>query len=152
MTIEMKPVAFVRNSRSTPEDDYWGGIVSEIVLADGIPDEALDGIDAFSHLEVVYCFNQVTATEFPFARHPRGNEAWPRVGIFAQRNKDRLNRIGLVTVELLERTGRTLRVRRLDAIDGTPVLDIKPVFRQFGPESEVKQPQWVDELLNDYWK
>ncbi|RYZ19267.1 MAG: tRNA (N6-threonylcarbamoyladenosine(37)-N6)-methyltransferase TrmO, partial [Chitinophagaceae bacterium] len=78
--------------------------------------------------------------------------AWPKVGIFAQRNKDRPNRIGLVTVELLERRERSLLVRRLDAIDGTPVLDIKPVFRQFGPQGELRQPVWVDELLKNYWK
>ncbi|RYY83144.1 MAG: tRNA (N6-threonylcarbamoyladenosine(37)-N6)-methyltransferase TrmO [Chitinophagaceae bacterium] len=152
MTVEMKPVAWVRNRRERPEDDFWGEIVSEIELAEGIPEEALEGIDLFSHLEIIYCFNQVNATEFPFARHPRGNKDWPRVGIFAQRNKDRPNRIGLVTVELIQRIGRTLRVGRLDAIDGTPVLDIKPVFHQFGPQGAIKQPEWVDELLKDYWK
>jgi tRNA-Thr(GGU) m(6)t(6)A37 methyltransferase TsaA len=152
MEISMTPIAFVHNSRRTPEDDNWGGITSEIILADGIPDEAFDGIETFSHLEIIYCFNQVADTDFPFARHPRGNKAFPRAGIFAQRNKDRPNRLGLVTVELLERRGRTLLVRRLDAIDGTPVLDIKPVFRQFGPQGAIRQPGWVDELLDDYWK
>ncbi|TCJ12566.1 tRNA (N6-threonylcarbamoyladenosine(37)-N6)-methyltransferase TrmO [Flaviaesturariibacter flavus] len=152
MTFSLAPVAFVHNVRSTPTDDYWGTVRSEIILADNVPAEALDGIEAFSHLEIIYCFNQVAEQDFPFARHPRGNTAWPRVGIFAQRNKDRPNRIGLVTVELLERGERSLLVRRLDAIDGTPVLDIKPVFRQFGTQGEVRQPAWVDELLQDYWK
>ncbi|GAA4324909.1 tRNA (N6-threonylcarbamoyladenosine(37)-N6)-methyltransferase TrmO [Flaviaesturariibacter amylovorans] len=152
MTIEMKPIAFVRNDRTAPVDDNWGGIISRIELADELPEEAFNGIEAFSHLEIIYCFNQVADTDFPYARHPRGNTALPRVGIFAQRNKDRPNRIGLVTVELLERTHRSLRVRRLDALDGTPVLDIKPVFREFGPQGEVCQPDWVSEIVKDYWK
>jgi tRNA-Thr(GGU) m(6)t(6)A37 methyltransferase TsaA len=152
MSISLEPIAFVHNSRSAPTDDHWGAIHSEILLAGHVPDEALDGIESFSHLEIIYCFDQVKESDFPFARHPRGNSAWPKVGIFAQRNKDRPNRIGLVTVELLERRGRSLLVRRLDAIAGTPVLDIKPVFRQFGPQGDIRQPGWVDELLEDYWK
>ncbi|RYZ00334.1 MAG: S-adenosylmethionine-dependent methyltransferase [Chitinophagaceae bacterium] len=152
MNIVLTPIAFVRNSRRSPVDDNWGAVESEIILAEGIPDEALDGIEAFSHLEIIYCFDQVAGAAFPFARHPRGNSALPRMGIFAQRNKDRLNRLGLVTVELLERRGRSLLVRRLDALDGTPVLDIKPVYREFGPQGEVRQPEWVAELLKEYWK
>jgi tRNA (Thr-GGU) A37 N-methylase len=74
------------------------------------------------------------------------------MGIFAQRNKDRQNWIGLTTVELIERTGRVLRVRYLDAIDGTPVLDIKPVFREFMPKTTIRQPEWVDDLMKDYWR
>ncbi len=74
------------------------------------------------------------------------------MGIFAQRKKDRPNSIGLCTVELLQHNGRTLKVKYLDAIDGTPILDIKPVFKEFQPKGEIKQPTWVSDLMKNYWK
>ena len=86
------------------------------------------------------------------ARHPRGNAAWPRVGILAQRGKDRPNRIGSTVVRILGREGRVLRVAGLDAVDGSPVLDVKPVFREFLPRGELRQPPWVRELTRDYWR
>jgi tRNA (adenine37-N6)-methyltransferase len=79
-------------------------------------------------------------------------EQYPLVGIFAQRKKDRPNHIGLTTVEVLGCNGRTLTVKNLDAIDGTPILDIKPVFREFAPVGDFKQPAWVADLMQDYWK
>ncbi|MES1220024.1 MAG: TrmO family methyltransferase, partial [Bacteroidota bacterium] len=71
--------------------------------------------------------------------------------IFAQRKKDRPNSIGLTTVELIERKGKTITVRYLDAIDGTPILDIKPVMKEFLPASEIRQPVWATELMKEYW-
>ena len=85
------------------------------------------------------------------ARHPRGNPAWPRIGIFAQRGKARPNRIGSTIVRIVERAGASLVVAELDAIDGTPVLDIKPVMREFLPRAEVAQPDWASELMREYW-
>jgi tRNA (Thr-GGU) A37 N-methylase len=85
------------------------------------------------------------------ARHPRGNTEWPKVGIFAQRAKMRPNRIGVTTCRLLEVDGLTLRVQGLDAIDGTPVVDLKPYMREFGPRGDVRQPQWSTELMAGYW-
>jgi tRNA (adenine37-N6)-methyltransferase len=152
MDIIVKPVAYVRNSRPTPGDDFWGGTISEIELAPGMPAEALDGIGLFSHLEIVYYFNQTGDGEIAHARRPRGNPAYPLMGIFAQRNKDRPNRIGLTSVELIEHTGRVIKVRYLDAIDGTPVLDIKPVFKEFLPKGEVRQADWVEDLMKEYWR
>jgi tRNA (adenine37-N6)-methyltransferase len=73
------------------------------------------------------------------------------MGIFARRKKDRPNRIGLCTVELIEHDGRIIRVRLLDAIDNTPVLDIKPVFREFEVSNSIVQPEWVSRLMKDYW-
>ena len=79
--------------------------------------------------------------------------AWPEVGIFAQRNKDRPNRIGITSVRLLKREGKTLFVDHFDGINGTPVLDIKPVIKAFSIDpAEIRQPQWVNEMLIDYWK
>ena len=73
------------------------------------------------------------------------------MGIYAQRKKDRPNQLGLCTVELVVHIGRTIKVKYLDAIDGTPVLDIKPVFKEFEVKGDIKQPQWSVELMKDYW-
>lgn len=149
--MNLTPIAFVRNQRVQPIDDNWLSIDTEIVLADDIPNEAIAGIEQFSHLEIIYHFHQVAVNEIVWAGHPRGNKAWPYTGIFAQRKKDRPNALGLCTVELLQVKDRCLRVRYLDAIDGTPVLDIKPVFRGFEPKGNIQQPAWVDELMQQYW-
>ncbi|RYF86823.1 MAG: tRNA (N6-threonylcarbamoyladenosine(37)-N6)-methyltransferase TrmO [Chitinophagaceae bacterium] len=152
MQIVLSPVAFVKNLRTTPTDDYWEEVISEITLADGIPTEAFDNISAFSHLEIIYYFNQLKVDEMVYSGHPRGNKLYPNMGIFAQRKKDRPNAIGLCTVELLEHNGRSIKVKFLDAIDDTPVLDIKPVFREFGAKGQSKQPEWVADLMKNYWK
>jgi tRNA-Thr(GGU) m(6)t(6)A37 methyltransferase TsaA len=152
MIIQLTPIATVKNSRTAPGDDFWGGTISEIELAEGVPEEAFEGIELFSHLEVVYYFDRAGDGKIVYSRRPRGNPDYPSMGIFAQRNKDRPNRIGLTTVELIEHTGRVIRVRYLDAIDGTPVLDIKPVFREFQPAPPISQPDWVGDMMKDYWK
>jgi len=151
--ISLRPIARIDAVRNAAEDDFWGGSVAVIELAAELPDEALDGIEDFSHVEVLYLFDRVTQDKIvPGARHPRNNPAWPRVGIFAQRGKNRPNRIGSTVCRVLRRDGRRLYVAELDAIDGTPVLDIKPVMREFLPRGEVRQPAWVSELMADYWK
>ncbi len=150
--IILKPIATVRNSRSEPIDDNWEPIIAEIELAEHIPTEAFDGIGDFSHLEIIFYFDQVKKDDAVFSGRPRGNPSYPRVGIFGQRKKDRPNGLGLTTVELLEHRGRTIKVKFLDAIDGTPVLDIKPVFKEFQPKGEIKQPVWVEDLMRKYWK
>jgi tRNA (adenine37-N6)-methyltransferase len=152
MDILLRPIATVKNTRTAPGDDFWGGTISEIELAEEIPSEALDGIADFSHLEIIYYFNRAGDGKIAFSRRPRGNPDYQEMGIFAQRNKDRPNSIGLATVELLEHTGRVIKVRYLDALDGTPVLDIKPVFKEFLPKGEIRQAEWVSDLLKDYWK
>ena len=85
------------------------------------------------------------------ARHPRGRTDWPKIGIFAQRGKNRPNRIGLTTCRILSVSGRDLTVEGLDAIDGTPVLDIKPVMAGFLPRGEVREPDWAREIMAGYW-
>ena len=128
--ITLEPIGFVRGGRSDLADDNWGGVTARIELVGTLPAESLDGIEAFSHAEVVYYFDRVPDAEVERgARHPRGNTAWPKVGIFAQRGKGRPNRLGVTVVEIVSRDGRSLTVIGLDAIDGTPVLDIKPVLR-----------------------
>ena len=151
MEIILEPIGFVRNSRKEVEDDNWGGIVSEIVVELG--GEALQGIEDFSHAEVIFYFDRVEESKvIRRARHPRGDPAWPKVGILAQRGKDRPNRLGLAAVKIIKREGNVLSVTGLDAVDGTPVLDIKPVMREFLPEGPFRQPEWVTELMKDYWQ
>ncbi len=116
-------------------------------------DDAAAGLRAFSHLEVVYVFDRVDPAGVDRgSRHPRGNTEWPAVGILAQRAKNRPNRIGVTVCELMAvRPGGILEVRGLDAIDGTPVLDIKPYMTEFGPRGDVIQPGWSRELMAGYW-
>ena len=85
------------------------------------------------------------------ARHPRNNTDWPKIGIFAQRGKNRPNQIGTTICQIKKVEGTTLHLIGLDAIDGTPVLDIKPWVKEFGPRGEIKQPSWITELMKEYW-
>ena len=149
--ISLTPVAYVKNSRTNMQDDYWGNVTSEIIIVDDLPEECLDGIDSFSHLEIIFYFNKSTK-ELKGAAHPRENMAWPKVGIFAQRKKDRPNHIGTTIVELVKREGRILTVKKLDTDDSTPILDIKPVVKEFLPNTNIVQPTWISELMKDYWK
>lgn len=149
--ITISPIAHIRNNRKNMEDDFWGNVVSEITLIDALPEECFDGIETFSHLEVIYYFDKSTK-ELKGSAHPRENKNWPKVGIFAQRKKDRPNHIGTTIVELVSRNGKTIVVKNLDADDGTPVLDIKPVMKEFLPLNSVTQPTWASELMKDYWK
>ncbi|WP_261305252.1 tRNA (N6-threonylcarbamoyladenosine(37)-N6)-methyltransferase TrmO [Paenibacillus andongensis] len=149
----VKPIAYIRNSREAIEDDYWGNIVSTIELTSEFSEESVQGIEDFSHLEVIFYFNQVKDEHIQFeARHPRNNKEYPKVGIFAQRGKNRPNKLGLTTVEVLKREGKTIYIKGLDAINGTPVLDLKPVMKEFAPKGEIKQPYWVSDLMKEYWE
>ncbi|MEP6295869.1 MAG: tRNA (N6-threonylcarbamoyladenosine(37)-N6)-methyltransferase TrmO, partial [Ilumatobacter sp.] len=151
--IEMVPIGVVRGGRSEPIDDDWGDVLSEIVLDDRFATDAFDGLDEFSHLDVVYVFDQVDESQITVgARHPRGRSDWPQVGIFSQRAKGRPNRIGVTTCEIVEVDRRVVTVRGLDAIDGTPVLDVKPFMAEFAPRSPVRQPAWSHELMLGYWR
>ena len=151
--IEVIPIGLVRGGRIDPIDDDWDQVEAEIVLdpARFAPDAAA-GLDAFSHIEVIFHFDRAPADGVNTgARHPRGNTKWPKVGIFAQRGKDRPNRIGVTVCRLLSVDGLSLAVRGLDAIDGTPVLDIKPVMKGFLPRGEIREPEWAGELMREYW-
>ena len=150
--ITLQPVAFVHNSRTVLSDDFWGNIRSEIRLVDDVPEEAFDHVEDFSHLEIIYFFHEVGQDTILFSGHPRGNPAFPKCGIFAQRKKDRPNRLGLCRARLEAHQGRSIWVSHLDAIDGTPVLDIKPVLIEFEPGGSIIQPVWSIDIMKDYWK
>lgn len=143
----------VRNSRREIEDDNWGDVISILELDPSVPEDALHGLEDFSHAEILYYFHLVPDSKIETgARHPRNNKDWPKVGILSQRGKNRPNRLGATLVKILRREGRHLEVQGLDAIDGTPILDIKPVMREFLPREEVHQPEWATELMKQYWK
>jgi tRNA-Thr(GGU) m(6)t(6)A37 methyltransferase TsaA len=152
-SISLTPIARVQGGRKKPIDDQWDSVQSAIVLdPQQFNADALAGLDAFSHIEVVFHFDRVPDDEIRSgARRPRGREDWPEVGIFAQRGKGRPNRIGVCICRLEEVDGLTLHVRGLDAIDGTPILDVKPVMRGFLPRGEIREPAWAAEIMKDYW-
>ena len=152
MNIEMTPIGLVEGVRLQAEDDFWGAEEACIALSDRFAAEALQGLADFSHVEVIYHFHQVESSKIIVgARHPRNNPRWPAVGIFAQRGKNRPNRLGSTICRVLRVTGNKLFVAELDAIHGTPVLDIKPVMAEFLPRAPLRQPAWSHELMRDYW-
>jgi tRNA-Thr(GGU) m(6)t(6)A37 methyltransferase TsaA len=147
------PIGLVRSPRSEPIDDDWGDVVARISLdGERFTADSLRGLEEFSHVEVVYVFDRVAEERYETrARRPRNNPAWPEVDVFAQRNKRRPNRIGVSTCPLIRVEASELVVRGLDAIDGTPVLDIKPYMTEFAPREPVRQPEWSHQLMTGYW-
>jgi tRNA (Thr-GGU) A37 N-methylase len=154
MSFTLYPIGHVRGGRGEAVDDDWGASRAAIVLdPDRFTPEALAGLADFSHAEVIFVFDQVPDAKIETgARHPRNRSDWPLVGIFAQRGKNRPNRLGLTTCRIAGVDGLTVEVEGLDAIDGTPVLDIKPVMREFLPRGTIDQPAWASELMAGYWQ
>jgi len=151
--IIMTAIGRVVGGRSDPVDDDWGASRAYIELDPArFDDTALAGLDAFSHVEILYLFDKAPETEIVYgARRPRGRADWPKVGIFAQRGKSRPNRIGSTVCRVVAVAGLRLEVEGLDAIDGTPVLDIKPYMSGFQPRGEVREPAWAKEIMASYW-
>jgi tRNA-Thr(GGU) m(6)t(6)A37 methyltransferase TsaA len=154
MDIVLHPVGSVHSSDQGSREDYWGNVVSEIRLDEKrFTLDALEGLNEFSHVEVLFYLHGMHEDAVVSGRrHPCSNPNWPQVGIFAQRGKARPNRIAATVCRLLSVQGLTLKVQGLDAFDGSPVLDIKPVFVEFTPErSALRQPEWSHELMADYF-
>jgi tRNA-Thr(GGU) m(6)t(6)A37 methyltransferase TsaA len=153
-TVELRPIGRVRGGRVEATDDRWGDVRSTIVLdPECLAADATTGLETFSHLEVVYLLHLVDeASVETGARHPRDRADWPLVGILAQRAKRRPNRIGVSRCRLLAVDGLNVLVEGLDAVDGTPVLDVKPYLAEFGPIGEVRQPAWSTELMAEYYE
>jgi tRNA (adenine37-N6)-methyltransferase len=152
MIEQVQAIGFVEARRSHAEDDFWGGEEACIALAESFTAEALKGVEDFSHVEVLFLFHEVDKLRIVMgARHPRNNTEWPAVGIFAQGGKNRPNRIGSTISRVVRVEGTRLFVAELEAIDGSPVLDIKPVMVEFLPRQEVRQPAWSHELMRSYW-
>jgi len=151
--IDMQPIGWVRGGREQATKDGWAGNRCRLELrADLFGPEALAGVAELSHLEVLFWFHiDADETIETGARHPRGNTVWPEVGIFAQRGRMRPNRIGVSYCQVVRVDGLNIEVEDLDAVDGTPLLDLKPVWRETLPRGEIRQPDWAGELMGKYY-
>ncbi|MDP2729226.1 MAG: tRNA (N6-threonylcarbamoyladenosine(37)-N6)-methyltransferase TrmO [Dehalococcoidales bacterium] len=143
--ITLKVIGSVRNKvKDSPPgaSAWWVELVSEIVI-DPALSEALDGLEDFSHIIVLFWMHRVTGVEIPLKVHPMLRQELPLTGIFATRAPVRPNRIGVTAVRLLERQGNILRVKGLDALDGSPVIDIKPYIPVADTVADARVPRWV---------
>ena len=152
--IVLKPIGIVRSPIKEVADDCWGGVLATIELDPQVfSPECTLGLDQYSHVEVLFVLDKISQDEIEKgARHPRGRPDWPKMGIFAQRSKDRPNRIGVTVCKLESVAGLHILVRELDAVDGTPVLDVKPYLKGFAPRGEVLEPAWAAELMAGYFR
>jgi tRNA-Thr(GGU) m(6)t(6)A37 methyltransferase TsaA len=149
--MNFKPIGVVKSTSTEPVDENWGHVVSEIHLAEALA-QGLRGLEQFSHLIVVFWMHQATFNlSTDLVRRPRGRADMPELGIFAQRAKHRPNPIGVTAVELVGTAGNVLKVKGLDAIDGTPVLDLKPYVPVFDRMDKAIVPEWMDRLMEGYF-
>ncbi len=152
-SFQVEPIAYVVGGRIEPTDDYWGG-TRAIIRIDNtrFTPDATAGLDEFSHLEIVFRFHLTDPTDLNLgARRARDNPNWPAVGIFGHRNMRRINWLGVSRCRLIKVDGLDLHVEELDAVDGTPLIDIKPWFAEMGPRGDVRQAPWSVEMLRDYY-
>ena len=149
--MNFEPIGIVKSAATEPVDQNWGDLVSEIHLTEPLT-PGLRGLEQFSHLIVLFCMHQATfdpATDL--VRRPRGRHDMPELGIFAQRAKHRPNPIGITAVERIAITGNVLKIKGLDAIDGTPVLDLKPYVPIFDRIDGAVIPAWMKRLMEGYF-
>ena len=149
--IKIKPIGFVSSSVTERTDENWGNVVSRIMVE---PEYlgSLKGLEEFSHVMIVTFLHQARyEKEKHLQRHPRGLESMPKVGIFSQRAKNRPNPIGVTTVEIVSVGPDYIEVKGLDAINATPVLDIKPYYPHYDRIDSPKVPEWVDKLMEKYF-
>jgi tRNA (adenine37-N6)-methyltransferase len=152
-SIMMTPIGRVCGGRREAAKDGWGDNRCRLELdAATFTADALRGLDEVSHIEVLFYFHVDADEPVEFgARHPRGREDWPKVGIFAQHGRMRPNRIGASVCRVVSADGTALEVEGLDAVDGTPILDIKPVWSGYLPRGELREPEWAREIMRRYW-
>ena len=148
--IMLTPIGTVKNSVKNRKDSSWGDDVSLIILDEQYAC-GLKGLEEFSHAVILFHLDQARyEKERHLQRRPQNRDDMPLVGIFSQRGKDRPNRIGMTSVEIISVEEDTLVVKGLDAIDGTPVLDIKPYYPAYD-KKDASVPVWVDRLLAHYF-
>ena len=148
--LTMTPIGTVRNEVKTPILNGWGKVVSDLVLEERYA-EALDGLEDFSHVLVIFWLNQAGAPK-SLKGHVQGREELPIADLFARRGPSRPNPIGVSAVPLLSREKNILRVQALDAIDGTPLIDIKPDTPAFDRVENARIPEWCKRVyeIEDY--
>ena len=150
MIITMQPIGIVKNEITKRKDISWGDDISSIVLEKSYI-SGLKGLEDFSHAIIVFYLDKAHYdSEIHIQRRPRNRDDMPLIGIFAQRGKDRPNQIGITSVKIISVTENTLVVKGLDAIDSTPVLDIKPYYPIYD-KKEASVPEWVDRLMEKYF-
>jgi tRNA-Thr(GGU) m(6)t(6)A37 methyltransferase TsaA len=141
--MKLKAIGVVRNGVKQPVRHGWSDVVSDIVVDSHLA-EALDGLEEFSHIIVLYWMHQLTlGRKLKLKVHPMGKPELPLTGRFATRAPSRPNPVGQATVRLLERRDNILKVKGLDAIDGTPVIDIKPYIPGYDSAIDAKAPRWT---------
>jgi len=141
--INLKPIGVAKNSESKSRFGSFEDVVSEIIVDEKFTD-ALNGIEDYSHVIVVYWMDKVK--DYVITHRPQGNPEVPIIGIFACRCPPRPNPIGVTTVKLVERTENRIKVKGLDILDGTPIIDIKPYWPVYDNVKNGKIPDWVDKL------
>lgn len=145
MKISLEPIGEVKNNIKEPPRE-WSSVVSELVLKPEFS-EAMEGLEEFSHIIVLFWMHRAFPQPGSWGKvHPKGRPELPLVGVFATRSPIRPNPIGMTVVRLLERQGNILKVMGLDALDGTPLLDIKPYIPKGDRISKTKLPDWVSKL------
>jgi tRNA (adenine37-N6)-methyltransferase len=153
LSFEITPIGTVQNARTDVQHtDNWGAVRSTITVEERFGDACLQGLDGFSHVEILFVFDQFPDHgDYREPRPNRGRPDLPPVGVFAGRGPRRPNRIGVTCCAIESVHGRELTVVGLDAVSGTPVIDLKPVMAEFLPEN-VKQPEWVSRLMSEYFQ
>ncbi len=148
--ITMRPVGYVKNSVESRKDVSWGEDFSDIILNEEYHG-GLKGLDGFSHVIILYYLDKAKfEREKHLQRRPQNREDMPLVGIFSQRGKDRPNQIGMTSVQIVSVLDEKMTVKGLDAIDGTPILDIKPYYPMYD-KKDAKVPEWVERLMEHYF-
>ncbi len=141
--VSVRPIGVVRNNVFDPMPDGWESVRSDLIFRDDLM-PALDGIETYSHVIVVFACHRVPEEERTVGRiHPRGDERLPEQGVLATRSQLRPSALGVAAVPLVRRRRNILRVLGLDAIDGTPVLDIKPYLPHYDSVPDARVPDWV---------
>jgi tRNA-Thr(GGU) m(6)t(6)A37 methyltransferase TsaA len=140
-------IGIVKSTRANKEDTNWNDVISEIHINEELQD-GLIGLENFSHIIVVYHLNKAEfVKDKHLTRQPQERDDMPTVGIFAQRSKNRPNAIGLASVKLLSIEQNIVMVQGFDAINETPVLDIKPYYPVYDLMENVVVPEWVNKLM-----
>ena len=144
MNMSLIPIGTVRSPLKEPTYERLNlkEIISDIIIDESLT-EALNGLEGFSHIIVLYWMHLATREKKRLKTHPMGRQDVPPQGLFATRSPNRPNPLGKTTVRLLERKGNVLRVQGLDAIDGTPVIDIKPYMPGYDSATDATTPDWV---------
>ena len=142
--ITLRPIGYVRNGVKEPRPEGWEDVVSRVIIRPELED-ALLGLESWSHVLVVFWPHLIPADVrgSKHRLHPRDDPQNPLQGVLATRSQIRFNPVLVTAVRLLAVKGNVLRVKGLDAVDGTPVLDVKPYVARFDSVPEATMPEWV---------